>query len=365
MPILEKAVVQNWRNIELQELEFSPNINCISGNNGEGKTNLLDAIHCLSMSKSAFGSSDRWNYRHGSNFYAISGNYLMHEGQRARFSVHCAEGEEKKITRDGKAYNRISDHIGVLPLVMVSPGDSALVSEGSEARRRFINAVLSQMDHEYLSDVQRYTRHLAGRNAILKSGKADESVLETIDWHLDALAGRIHARRAAFAAQLEPVVAAFYEQLSGGSEKVGISYRSDLSEAPLLDILRRSADKDRMMGFTTCGVQRDDFIFTMNGDPIRKVGSQGQQKSFLVALKFSQYGIMKDSCGFAPTLLLDDLFDKLDPGRISRLLEMVSDEGFGQIFITDSDKVRTANILDALGSDRACFEAKGGAFTRL
>ena len=364
MPILEKAVVQNWRNIELQELEFSPNINCISGNNGEGKTNLLDAIHCLSMSKSAFGSSDRWNYRHGSNFYAISGNYLMHEGQRARFSVHCAEGEEKKITRDGKAYNRISDHIGVLPLVMVSPGDSALVSEGSEARRRFINAVLSQMDHEYLSDVQRYTRHLAGRTASLKSGKADESVLETIDWHLDALAGRIHARRAAFAAQLEPVVAAFYEQLSGGSEKVGISYRSDLSEAPLLDILRRSADKDRMMGFTTCGVQRDDFIFTMNGDPIRKVGSQGQQKSFLVSLKFAQYELMKDSYGFPPALLLDDLFDKLDLKRTGNLLKMVASDEFGQIFISDTDSSRLQGIIGGITQETTYYEAKGGVFTR-
>ena len=364
MPILEKAVVQNWRNIELQELEFSPNINCISGKNGEGKTNLLDAIHCLSMTKSAFGSTDRWNYRRGTDFYAISGNYLMHQGQQARFSIQSREGEEKKVTRDGKAYTRISEHIGVLPIVMVSPGDSSLVSEGSEERRRFVNAVLSQIDREYLSDVQRYTRHLAGRNALLKSGKVDESVMETIDWQMDGLAQRIHQRRASFAERLEPVVARFYRQLSGGAEQVGISYRSDLSEAPLQELLKRSSAKDRMMGFTTCGVQRDDFIFTMNGDPIRKVGSQGQQKSFLVSLKFAQYELMKDSYGFPPALLLDDLFDKLDLKRTGNLLKMVASDEFGQIFISDTDSSRLQGIISGITQETTYYEAKGGVFTR-
>ena len=365
MPILEKAVIQNWRNIELQELEFSPNINCISGNNGEGKTNLLDAIHCLSMSKSAFNSTDRWNYRHGTDFYAISGTYLMHEGQQARFSIRSSAGEDKKLTRDGKAYTRISDHIGVLPIVMVSPGDTALVSDGSEERRRLVNAVLSQMDKEYLSDVQRYTRLLTNRNAILKSGRTDESVMETIDLRMDSLAGRIYNKRSELAQTLEPVVARFYSQLSGGAESVGISYRSELEEAPLLDLLRGAAAKDRQLGFTTCGVQRDDFIFTMNGDPIRKVGSQGQQKSFLVALKFAQYEIMKASYGFPPALLLDDLFDKLDMDRTGNLLKMVASDEFGQIFISDTDSARLKGIISGITQESGYYQAKGGVFTKL
>ena len=341
MPILEKAVIQNWRNIELQELEFSPNINCISGNNGEGKTNLLDAIHCLSMSKSAFGSGDKWNYRRGTDFYAISGTYLMHEGQQARFSIRSSAGEDKKLTRDGKAYTRISDHIGVLPIVMVSPGDTALVSDGSEERRRLVNAVLSQMDKEYLSDVQRYTLRM------------------------DSVAGRIYNKRSALAQTLEPVVARFYSQLSGGAESVGISYRSELEEAPLLDLLRGAAAKDRQLGFTTCGVQRDDFIFTMNGDPIRKVGSQGQQKSFLVALKFAQYEIMKATYGFPPALLLDDLFDKLDMDRTGNLLKMVASDEFGQIFISDTDSARLKGIISGITQESGYYQAKGGVFTKL
>lgn len=365
MPILEKAVIQNWRNIELQELEFSPNINCISGNNGEGKTNLLDAIHCLSMSKSAFGSGDKWNYRRGTDFYAISGTYLMHEGQQARFSIRSSAGEDKKLTRDGKAYTRISDHIGVLPIVMVSPGDTALVSDGSEERRRLVNAVLSQMDKEYLSDVQRYTRLLTNRNALLKSGRTDESVMETIDLRMDSLAGRIYNKRSELAQTLEPVVARFYSQLSGGAESVGISYRSELGEAPLIDLLRGAAAKDRQLGFTTCGVQRDDFIFTMNGDPIRKVGSQGQQKSFLVALKFAQYEIMKATYGFPPALLLDDLFDKLDMDRTGNLLKMVASDEFGQIFISDTDSARLKGIISGITQESGYYQAKGGVFTKL
>ena len=365
MPILEKAVVQNWRNIELQELEFSPNVNCISGNNGEGKTNLLDAVHCLSMTKSAFGASDRWNYRHGTDFYAISGTYRMHEGQQARFSIRCSAGEDKKVARDGKAYSRISDHIGVLPIVMVSPGDIALVSEGSEERRRLVNAVLSQMDKEYLSDVQRYTRLLNNRNALLKSGRCEESVMETIDWRMDSLAGNIYSKRAAFARQLEPVVARFYAQLSGGAESVSLSYRSELSEASLLELLKGAAAKDRQLGYTSCGVQRDEFLFTMDGDPIRKVGSQGQQKSFLVALKFAQYELMKAAYGFPPALLLDDLFDKLDMDRTGKLLKMVASDESGQIFISDTDPGRLQEIISDITQETTYYQAKGGVFTRL
>lgn len=365
MPILEKIVIQDFRNIELQELEFSPKINCIGGGNGEGKTNLLEAVWYLSMTKSALGRQDRYNFRKGTEAFSLLGSYLMPSGLRSRISVSVSSNGEKKLKRDEKVCERISDHIGLLPVVMVSPSDTSLVSESGEERRRFVNSVLSQLDREYLSSLQQYNKLLMQRNRLLKEGYMDEDYLDTLDRRLEDLATPVYMRREAFCRDLLPLAAECYERISAGGESIGMEYRSDLSKGSLYDMLRAGRERDRVLKYTGAGIQRDDFVFTLDGMPLRRCGSQGQQKSFLVALKFSQYGIMKDSCGFAPTLLLDDLFDKLDPGRISRLLRMVSDDDFGQIFITDSDKVRTANILDALGSDRACFEAKGGVFSRL
>ena len=363
MPVLKKIVVRNWRNISLQELEFSPNLNCISGGNGEGKTNLLDAIYYLSMTKSAFGASDKYNYSHGSSFFELAGTYEMHGGIQARFGIKTTEGEEKKVSRDGKLYTKISDHIGILPIVMVCPGDSALVSDSSDERRRFSNAVLSQIDREFLADMQRYSKLLQTRNVVLKGG-CDDDILETIDTRLAEWGSRIYARRKDFVQSIEPQVARFYAMLSGGRETVGIRYRSDLDKGSLYDLLRENLAKDRMLGFTGCGIQRDDFIFTMDGDPIRKVGSQGQQKSFLISLKFAQYEIMKEKYGFAPILLLDDLFDKLDFERTKNLLEMVASADFGQIFITDTDKSRLETIVSGITEESTFYQACGGAFTK-
>lgn len=363
MPVLKKIVVRNWRNISLQELEFSPNLNCLSGGNGEGKTNLLDAVYYLSMTKSAFGASDKYNYAHGTSVFELAGTYEMHDGLQARFGIKTAEGEEKKVTRDGKPYVKISDHIGILPIVMVSPGDSSLVSDSSDERRRFSNAVLSQIDREFLADIQRYNKLIQTRNVVLKGG-CDDDILETIDTRLAEWGTRIFEKRKAFVQAIEPQVGRFYSLLSGGRENVGIRYRSDLDKGSLYDLLRENLPKDRLLGFTSCGIQRDDLIFTMDGDPIRKVGSQGQQKSFLISLKFAQYEIMKDKYGFAPILLLDDLFDKLDFDRTRNLLEMVASKDFGQIFITDTDKSRLQSIISGITEESTFYQACGGVFTR-
>ena len=365
MPILEKIVISDFRNIQLQELEFSPNVNCISGNNGEGKTNLLDAIYYLSMTKSAFASSDKFNFRHGTEEFSIAGTYKMENGLSSRFALRMSSKGEKKVRRDDKPYGKVSEHVGVIPIVMVSPADISLVSESGEERRRFVNSVLSQMDKEYLSALQQYNRLLLQRNKILKEQGYDQSLLEVIDMRMSALADPIFHARKRFVEDLKPIVAQYYKAVSGGSEMVDIEYESELFKAPLDQILASSYERDRIMKHTTSGIHRDDFAFRMNGHPIRRYGSQGQQKSFLVSLKFAQYEIMKQKYGFAPMLLLDDVFDKLDMGRISNLLQMVSGNDFGQIFITDSNKVRMAGIVDGLTQDRAYYDTLSGTFTRL
>ena len=365
MPIIEKIVISDFRNIQLQELEFSPNVNCISGNNGEGKTNLLDAIYYLSMTKSAFASSDKFNFRHGTEEFSIAGTYKMENGLSSRFALRMSSKGEKKVRRDDKPYGKVSEHVGVIPIVMVSPADISLVSESGEERRRFVNSVLSQMDKEYLSALQHYNRLLLQRNKILKDQGYDQSLLEVIDMRMSALADPIFHARKRFVEDLKPIVAQYYKAVSGGSEMVDIEYESGLFKAPLDQILASSYERDRIMKHTTSGIHRDDFAFRMNGHPIRRYGSQGQQKSFLVSLKFAQYEIMKQKYGFAPMLLLDDVFDKLDMGRISNLLQMVSGNDFGQIFITDSNKVRMAGIVDGLTQDRAYYDTLSGTFTRL
>jgi len=364
MPVLEKIVVQNFRNIELQELSFSPNVNCITGSNGEGKTNLIDAIYYLSMTKSAFGTPDKFNFRHGEPCFSIAGTYSMPGGLTSRFAVSCVESEEKKVKRDDKPYKTVSEHIGALPVVMVSPYDSSMVSESGEERRRFVNGVLSQMDRDYLSALQQYNRLLLQRNRLLKDGVRDEELLATFDVRMESLAAPVFARREQFAKELIPLVERYHGIITDGREKVGIEYRSDLHKAPLSSLLRSSRERDSVLKYTNAGIQRDDFIFTMDGYPIRRCGSQGQQKSFLVALKFAQYDIMKNSYGFAPTLLLDDLFDKLDSSRVANLLKMVSGNDFGQIFLSDSNKVRVSEIVDRMTEESVYYEARGGVFSR-
>ena len=317
------------------------------------------------MTKSAFATSDRFNFRHGTDEFSVSGTYRMENGLSSRFSLKMSAKGEKKVRRDDKPYSKVSEHVGILPIVMISPADISMVSESGEERRRFVNAVLSQMDREYMSAMQQYNRLLLQRNRMLKEMDPDRSLLEVIDMRMAALAEPIYEKRKRFVDDLQPIVSQYYKMVSGDSEQVDIEYESELSKASLDQLLEASYEKDRMLKHTTSGIHRDDFIFRMNGHPIRRYGSQGQQKSFLVSLKFAQYEIMKRNYGFAPILLLDDVFDKLDMGRISNLLQMVASNDFGQIFITDSNKVRMAGIVDGLTRDRAYFETVSGTFARL
>lgn len=365
MAVLSKIVVQDFRNITLAELSFSPNINCISGNNGEGKTNLMDAIWYLSMTKSALSSSDRYSFRYGTDAFALSGTYLMPLGSESTFSLKVSSDGTKKLRRDDKPYKRVSEHIGELPIVMVSPSDGAMVDDSGEERRRFLNGVLSQLDREYLSAVQQYNRLLTERNRLLKDPSPDSALLDVLDVRMDSFAAKITLRRDSFISEISPVVSQYYALLSGGKEKAEVTLATDFRDRSLLDVLSRNREKDKVLGYTSAGVHRDDLLFLMDGHNIRRGGSQGQQKTFLVSLKMAQYEIMKRQYGYGPILLLDDVFDKLDLRRTSNLLEMVAGHDFGQIFLTDSNKVRLQGIVDGITSDRAYFEAVGGNYTKL
>ena len=238
MPVLEKIVISDFRNIRLQELEFSPNINCISGNNGEGKTNLLDAIYYLSMTKSAFASSDKFTFRHGTEEFSVAGTYRMENGLSSRFALKMNAKGEKKVRRDDKPYNKVSEHVGVLPVVMVSPSDISMISESGEERRRFVNAVLSQMDREYLTSLQQYNRLLFQRNRMLKEPELDRSLLEVIDMRMAALAEPVYQARRRFVSDLKPIVTDYYRSVSGGSEQIDIEYESELDKAGLDQLLQ-------------------------------------------------------------------------------------------------------------------------------
>ena len=365
MPVLKKIVIQDFRNIELQELAFSPNINGIWGGNGDGKTNLLDAIYYLSMTKSGIQASDRFVFRHGCKSFALSGLYDLDSESDVRFSVQVNDGAEKKVKRGDKPYARVSEHIGVLPIVMVSPADTDLVSESGDERRRFANAFISQLDRQYLADLQQYNRLLTQRNKLLKEHAPDEGLLDTFDLQMAPLAANISAARRSFAQTMNPIVGSYYRSISGGREEVLVGFRTDLDKGPLDAVMREHRQRDLALGYTTAGIQRDDFTFSMEDFPIRRCGSQGQQKSFLVALKFAQYEIMKNRWGFPPILLLDDLFDKLDMDRAGNLLQMVAGNDFGQIFISDTDKSRTEALIEHITTDRAYFKASCGKFTKV
>ncbi len=365
MAVLKKITVCNYRNIEMAELAFARNVNCICGGNGEGKTNLVDSIFYLSMTKSAFRFSDKDSIRHGATAFSITGDYAMDGLPESRFSISVTADGEKKLKKGAKAYTRISDHIGELPVVMVSPYDISLVSDSGEERRRFMNMVISQVDKEYMSSMVAYNRLLAQRNQMLKADFFDSSLLEVVDMKMDSLGASIYEKRRNFVSGIAPLISKYYSLLSGGKENVSMEYRSDLDKASLQDLLQQSRSRDRRLGYTSVGIQRDDLLLVMDGYPVRQCGSQGQQKSYLVSLKFAQCEMMRYRSGISPILLLDDVFDKLDMARTSNLLSMVAGNEFGQIFITDSNKVRLSAIVDGITTDRAYFEAVSGTFKEL
>lgn len=355
---LERISILNFKNLAQCELTFSPNINCFTGDNGSGKTNMLDTVYYLSMSKSAVGLTDGQSVRHGEDFFMLSGQYTIGE-QARREAVVCSfkRGTGKVLKRNGKEYTRLSEHIGLLPIVMVWPGDTSLIHESGEERRRWINGFLSQLDGEYLATLVRYNHLLAERNRLLKMGRSsvNDEIMEILEMQMADAALLIHNRRQVLIQELAPLVASYYSRLSSDVERVEIEYRSELSHTDMAELLTQSRAKDYAIGFTTCGIHRDDLKLEIMGYPVRKYGSQGQQKSMLIALKMAQFELLGQRLSLKPILLLDDVFDKLDMSRVQELISMVSSEAFGQIFITDSNKVRMDGMLTSLGGEYKLF----------
>ena len=359
---LEKISLLNFKNIAQEELSFCPGINCLVGDNGAGKTNVVDAVYYLSMCKSSLQMTDGQSIRHGADFFLVEGRYSSDAGRREQVVCSFSRKGGKVLKRNGKEYDRLADHVGLIPAVIVSPADSALISDAADERRRYLNAFISQLDRAYLTALMRYNAVLAERNRLLKM-QPDETMLTIYDRQLVEHGNCIHARRREFAARLQPLVAEYYRRLSDDREQVELLYRSELNERPFEEVLRDARQKDLVNEFTTAGIHRDDLTLRIGGYPLRKYGSQGQQKSFLIALKLAQYAIVAAEKGERPILLLDDLFDKLDAGRVEQLIRLVADDAFGQIFITDCNPTRLRTILDRAGGSYTLFTVSNGTIT--
>lgn len=361
---LKKLGLTNFKNYELNEIEFSSRINCITGNNGVGKTNILDAIHYLSLTKSFFNSIDSINVKHGEEYFITQGTFVRNGTDD---QIYCAfqKQKQKLLKRNGKEYQKLSDHVGRYPVVMISPADSALITEGSEDRRKFMNKIISQYNSEYLEAVLRYSKALQQRNKQLKefraSGRFDADVLSIWDSQLVKYGSYIHKERQLLVNEMIPVFQEYYTLISSGKEKVKLTYRSHLSDGDFTEALRDSLYKDRYLEYTTVGVHKDDLVLEMDGYPVKSIGSQGQQKSYLVALKLAKFDYIKSKAGFSPILLLDDIFDKFDGDRVEQIIRLVGNHRFGQIFITDTHQDRVRNILVSLDTDYKLFRISGGS----
>lgn len=362
---IRRVILSHFKNIASADLTFSPTINCICGDNGEGKTNLLDAIYYLSMTKSFLQTSDKFTYSYGENEAALCGYYAM-DGGEEKISIGVRSNGDKVVKKNDKCYSRISEHVGHIPIVVISPSDTSLIHDSGEERRRFMNVVLSQTDPQYLRAMQSYNRVLLQRNKLLKSDlPPSEILLEAFSGQLARDGEYIYKKRGELADILNELSAFFYKELSGDKECVSLEYISDLSKGKLSELLSLSFNRDIALKYTSVGIQRDDYQFNMGSYPLKKCASQGQQKSFLISLKLAQLSMMKQIYGFSPILLLDDVFDKLDMKRVEHLINMVSNEGFGQIFVTDSNKVRIAELVNKIDSHSKFFTVTGGAFTEL
>ncbi len=363
---LKSLSLINFKNIAESRLDFSKSINALVGDNGAGKTNVIDAIHYLSLSKSMVVMTDRQSVRHEEPFFVVDGNFVSDQGSSegvvCSFSRQQAKGV-KSLKRNGKEYERLSDHIGVIPVVVVAPQDIALVYDGAEERRRFLNSFCSQLDPLYLSSLIRYNAALAQRNTLLKQ-RADESILEIYDQQLSQSAEHIFAKRSDVIAAMQPLVEEYYAALSQGRESISLGYSSQLTDGSLVDLLAQTRSRDRAVEHTTVGVHRDDLELKIEGYPLRKYGSQGQQKSLLIALKLAQYRIVSELRGERPILLLDDLFDKLDSSRVERLIQIVSTSEFGQIFITDCNPTRLEAILSVSTTPYSLYQVEQGQINR-
>lgn len=360
--ILEDISLLNYKNLSDVGISLSPKINCFIGSNGMGKTNLLDAVYYLSFCKSAFSVADSTIIKHEAPFLMIQGRYCGDSGVEREISCGIKRGEKKQFRCNGKAYERFSDHIGSIPLVMVSPADNELIAGGSEERRRFVDVVISQYDKEYLGALIRYNRALQQRNALLRGGQElDPEMLSLIEEMMAAEAVCIHAGRKRLVEELVPIFTSFHASIAGEGEEVGLRYRSHLHEGDLAPMLAASRVEDRRLGYTSKGVHRDELVMLLGGYPLKKEGSQGQNKSYLVSLKLAQFSFLCRKGGETPLLLLDDIFDKLDSRRVERIIDLVAGEEFGQIFITDVNREHIDKILEGIDRRYRLFEVRGGS----
>lgn len=359
---LKKLGLINFKNYENAELEFSSRINCFVGDNGVGKTNLLDAIHYLCLCKSYFNSVDTESILYNGEFAVIQGEFDVN-GKNEEIYCGLQRDKRKIFKRNKKEYSKLSEHIGLLPLVMISPLDSALILDGGEERRKFINNVIIQYDRHYLEMIIRFNRIIAQRNKLLKDfaeKQTDNDTLAIYDDQLSEVGENIYRVRKEFTEQLVPVFQQYYDFISGNIEKVELVYQSQLSEGSYKNLLLKSGDKDRTYRYTTAGPHKDDLVLNLFGHNIKKAGSQGQQKTYLVALKFAQFDFIRQVSGKLPVLLLDDVFDKFDEQRVKQIIKLVSEQKFGQIFITHTNRKRMKAVLEGIHVEHKLFEVEGG-----
>jgi DNA replication and repair protein RecF len=362
--ILRSLDITNFKNIERARLEFSPKVNALLGDNGMGKSNLLDAVHLLSFTKSFTGAQDQMLIRSGEDFAIVRGTYSRMDAEED-ILAGLQRGRRKSFKRGGKEYGRISAHIGLLPLVMVSPADMELINGSGEERRRFMDMVISQTDPRYLDAAMRYARILEQRNRLLRDGAADHALFEAIDFQLDAAAAYISDRRHEWTAELRDIFSLYYKAISGSDEEPGLTLVSHTGPGcpALADLLRERFSRDSAVRHTTAGPHRDDLEMTLDGMPVRRTASQGQCKTFTIALRLAQYGFLRRACGMSPLLLLDDIFDKLDAGRVGRIISTVGADTFGQIFITDTNRRHLDEIVAFMGADHRLWSVEHGRFS--
>ncbi len=357
--ILKTLSLLNYKNFDSRSFKFDSKINCFVGKNGVGKTNVLDAIYHLSFGKSYFNPVATQNIRHNEEFFVVDGEYDKLD-RTEKIIVSLKKGQKKIIKRNAKAYDKFSDHIGFLPLVIISPADRDLIIEGSDTRRKFMDSVISQSDKTYLDNLIKYNKVLAQRNSLLKYFAANNTYnndsVVVYNEQLDSFGTPIFKKRNDFLEEFIPIFKKRYNTISSGSENVNLTYKSDLFESGLKDLLAHSINKDKALQYTSVGIHKDDLSFKIGDHPIKKFGSQGQQKSFLVALKLAQFDFIKKQSGVTPILLLDDIFDKLDEQRVEQLIRLVNDDNFGQLFISDTHAKRTEDVVKSTNQSYEIFK---------
>ena len=360
--ILNRLSILNYKNISTAELDFAPKLNCLVGMNGEGKTNVLDAIHFLSLAKSATTSMDSQAITHGQDLMALEGLYEHEDGTPEDIHMGLRRGQKKVLRRGKKAYRRLAEHIGLIPLVMVSPADQWLIAGGSEERRRFMDIVISQYNPLYLEALMRYNKALQQRNALLKQEEEpDGDLLSLLEEEMARSGGCVYGARKDYVERFTPTFQHFYGLISQEQERVSLRYTSHGERGDLLEVIRHSRARDRATGYSLHGTHRDDLEMQMGGFPIRREGSQGQNKTYLIALKLAQFDFLRQTGSHTtPLLLLDDIFDKLDAGRVEQIIRLVSGDHFGQIFITDTNREHLDHILASTSSSYRLFHVKGG-----